>query len=74
MIKNIALILAGGIGTRIGAGIPKQFIKVLGKPILAYTLDVFQEDAHQPFSATFLAISESIVIEYLRKLSIDGFK
>lgn len=41
---NVAIILAGGTGTRIGAGIPKQFIKVLGKPILAYTLDVFQED------------------------------
>lgn len=34
---NIAVILAGGTGTRIGANIPKQFIKIMGKPILAYT-------------------------------------
>ena len=39
---NIALILAGGTGTRIGAGIPKQFIEIQDKPILAYTLEVFQ--------------------------------
>lgn len=41
---NIGVILAGGSGTRIGAGIPKQFIKVLGKPILAYTLEIFQKN------------------------------
>lgn len=41
---NIAIILAGGTGTRVGADIPKQFINVLGKPILAYTLDNFQND------------------------------
>ena len=41
---NIAVILAGGKGTRIGADRPKQFIEVLGKPILAYTLTIFQNN------------------------------
>lgn len=41
---NIGLILAGGTGTRVGAGIPKQFIKILDKPIIAYTLDIFQNN------------------------------
>ncbi len=41
---NVGLILAGGTGTRVGASIPKQFISILGKPILAYTLEVFQKD------------------------------
>ena len=41
---NAAIVLAGGTGTRVGAGIPKQFIEVLGKPVLAYTLENFQED------------------------------
>lgn len=41
---NIGVILAGGTGTRVGAGVPKQFIKVQGKPILAYTLEIFQND------------------------------
>jgi 2-C-methyl-D-erythritol 4-phosphate cytidylyltransferase len=41
---NIAIILAGGTGTRIGASIPKQFIEIMGKPILAYTLEVFQKN------------------------------
>lgn len=41
---NIAIVLAGGTGTRVGAGIPKQFIKVLDKPILAYTLELFENN------------------------------
>lgn len=39
---NIAVILAGGSGQRLGAAIPKQFLKVNGKPIIVYTLEAFQ--------------------------------
>lgn len=39
---NVAVVLAGGTGARVGASIPKQFIEVMGKPILAYTLERFQ--------------------------------
>lgn len=41
-MKITAMILAGGSGTRIGGDIPKQFLKVGGKPILAYTMERFQ--------------------------------
>lgn len=41
---NIVLMLAGGVGTRMGANIPKQFIRIQGKPIIAYTLDVFEKN------------------------------
>lgn len=39
-----AMILAGGVGSRVGADRPKQFIEVLGKPVLAYTIDIFQRN------------------------------
>ncbi len=42
MSKNIAMIIAGGVGARVGADMPKQYIKVLGKPILAYTMEAFE--------------------------------
>ena len=38
-----ALILAGGIGARVGADKPKQFIEIGGKPILVHTLEKFQK-------------------------------
>ncbi len=41
---NTVIILAGGTGTRVGAGKPKQFVEVLGKPVLAYTCQIFQEN------------------------------
>ena len=36
---NYVLLMAGGVGNRVGAGIPKQFVEVLGKPIIAYTME-----------------------------------
>ena len=39
---NIALILSGGTGSRLGGDIPKQYIEVGGKPIIAYCLETFQ--------------------------------
>ena len=40
---NIALIIAGGSGNRMGQDIPKQFINVYDKPVLIYTLEGFQK-------------------------------
>ena len=39
---NYVVIIAGGVGSRLGAKIPKQFVEVLGKPIIAYTMEHFQ--------------------------------
>lgn len=36
-----AAILAGGIGTRLGNGVPKQFIKINDKPLLYYCINQF---------------------------------
>lgn len=40
---NIAIVIAGGSGHRMGQDIPKQFINVYDKPILIYTLEGFQK-------------------------------
>lgn len=37
-----AIILAGGVGSRTGVDRPKQFVEVLDKPILAYTIEIFE--------------------------------
>lgn len=39
---NVAIIIAGGSGHRMGQDIPKQFIHIYDKPILIYTLEGFQ--------------------------------
>ena len=40
---NIAIIIAGGSGSRMRQDIPKQFINVYDKPVLIYTLEGFQK-------------------------------
>ena len=62
---NVAVILAGGVGNRVGAGIPKQFIEVLGKPILAYTIEPF--DKHPDVDA-ILVVCVKPYVDYIWKL------
>ncbi len=45
MSKNIAVILAGGSGSRFGReDTPKQFLKVAGKKVIEHTVDVFENN------------------------------
>ncbi len=37
---NIAILLSGGTGSRLGSDIPKQYIEVNGKMIITYSLEV----------------------------------
>ena len=40
---TVAIIIAGGSGSRMGHDIPKQFLNVYDKPVLIYTLEGFQK-------------------------------
>ena len=40
---TVAIVIAGGVGSRMGADIPKQFVLVDGKPVLFYTLEAFEQ-------------------------------
>src|SRR5689334_24732556 len=42
-LRTVAVVLAGGTGSRVGLNIPKQLLKVAGKTILEHTLEVFQD-------------------------------
>ncbi|HWM73015.1 MAG TPA: bifunctional cytidylyltransferase/SDR family oxidoreductase [Nocardioides sp.] len=43
-MRNVAVLLAGGFGVRVGLGVPKQLIKIAGRPIMEHTLAVL--DSH----------------------------
>lgn len=43
-IMNIAIILAGGSGTRMGSDTPKQFIDIYGKPLIIHTIEAFNRN------------------------------
>ena len=43
-MKHVAIILAGGSGTRMGGAMPKQFLSLMDKPVIVYTLENFQRN------------------------------
>ena len=62
---NIAIIFAGGAGVRMGAGIPKQFLEINGKPIIVHTLDLFE--SHPEIDKIYMAVLKDY-IPYMKKL------
>ena len=72
---NIAIIIAGGSGHRMGQDIPKQFINVYDKPILIYTLEGFQN--HPMVDAIEVVCIEgweNVVWAYAKQFGIDKLK
>lgn len=56
--KNFVVIFAGGVGSRMnGAKIPKQFLELGGKPIIAHTIDRFE--SHPLINGIVIACLES---------------
>ena len=41
--RNVAIVIAGGSGKRMGLDIPKQFVNIKGKPVIIYTLEAFEK-------------------------------
>jgi 2-C-methyl-D-erythritol 4-phosphate cytidylyltransferase len=63
---NYAMIFAGGMGKRMNTrSTPKQFLEINGKPILAHTLEVFEE--HPQIDAIVIACHEDW-LEYCRAM------
>lgn len=65
---NIAVILAGGVGSRLGLDKPKQFMKMAGKTILEHTVDVFQkhdkiDEIVIVMNASYLHDAEAMVLQ-----------
>ena len=42
-MKKIAILIAGGVGKRMGQDVPKQFLTIKNKPVIIYTLEAFQK-------------------------------
>lgn len=74
-MSNIAIIIAGGSGHRMGQDIPKQFINVYDKPVLIYTLEGFQR--HPQIDAIEVVCIdgwENVVWAYAKQFNIDKLK
>ena len=72
---NVAIIIAGGSGSRMHQDIPKQFINVYDKPVIIYTLEGFQR--HPEIDAIEVVCLDGwhdILKAYARQFNIDKLK
>lgn len=67
---NIAIVFAGGSGVRMGAGVPKQFLEINGKPIIVHTLQLFQ--CHDMIDKIYISVLADY-IPYMKEL-VDEYR
>ncbi len=70
MRKNTAIILAAGQGKRMGANINKQFLTLLGKPVLYHTIKAFSDNENIDNIIVLCAESD---MEYCKKYIIEKY-
>ena len=74
-MANIALLIAGGSGNRMGQDIPKQFMHVDGCPIIIHTMNCFQKHPDiDAISVVCLKGWETVLQAYANQFSIDKLK
>ncbi len=66
---TIAVLLAGGSGSRFGADRPKQFLRVAGKSILAHTIDAFER---HPLIDEIAIVTRADCIDETRQIVSEG--
>lgn len=74
-MKNIAILTAGGVGSRMKQDIPKQFLSVNNKPVIIYTLEIFQN--HPEIDEIVVACLdgwEGVLDAYARQFNITKLK
>lgn len=67
--KHSAIILAGGSGHRMNSNIPKQYLELNGKPILAYSLLLFEHS----FIDEIILVVRKGEEEYCRKEYVENY-
>lgn len=69
---NIALVLSGGTGTRVGGDIPKQYIKVKDRMLIAFCLGMFAQ--HKRIDAIWIVADPAwrdSILDECRRQNID---
>lgn len=69
-MKNVAVVLAAGKGSRMKSDIPKQFMELDGKPLVCHCLEVFQQSSHID---DIVVVTGEEQISYVKEEICDAF-
>ncbi len=62
--KNIIMITAGGVGQRFGADVPKQFLKLAGKPVISYVIEACKKSKN---ADAILVVADPVYHDELKR-------
>jgi ribitol-5-phosphate 2-dehydrogenase (NADP+) / D-ribitol-5-phosphate cytidylyltransferase len=68
-LRNVAVVLAGGMGTRVGGAVPKQLITIAGKPIIEHAIAAMQRS---PLIDEIVVVMAPGYLEQIQALVADG--
>ncbi len=71
---NIALVLAGGTGSRVGGDVPKQYVLAAGKPVISYCMETLTN--HEEIDAIQIVADrrwQEFILEHVPKDKLRGF-
>ncbi len=69
MKKHVAIVLAAGKGSRAGGDVPKQFQKLSGRPVICYSLQVFEES----FVDEIILVAPEGMEDYCRENIVEKY-
>ncbi len=74
-MANIALLIAGGSGSRMKQDIPKQFLTVNERPVIVYTLEAFEKHPEiDEIAVVCLESWENVLWAYAKQFNINKLK
>lgn len=68
-MKNVAIILAAGKGSRMKSDVPKQFLEVAGKPVLYYSLQTMEKS----FVDEVVLVTGESLVSYCKKEIVEKY-
>ncbi len=71
-LRTVAVVLAGGTGSRVGLDIPKQLLKIAGKTIIEHTLDAFE--AHPDIDEILVMMAVGHTAQAQRLVDRGGYR
>lgn len=69
--RNVAVVLAGGSGERMGTSMPKQFLRVAGKPVIKHTVGIFQSS--DDIDEIIIMVAEDYIPDAKKIVAEDNF-
>lgn len=68
--KCYAIVLSAGTGSRMGSSVPKQYLPLLGRPVIYYSLKAFEDS---PYIDEILLVAGADDLAYVKEEIVDKY-